>query len=83
MRAAGDSFCKWICCPVGEETACQIYPEVFSDQFLEKVGVEMGDVKLEKQEEACEILCSGAACQSVGGLRHVILHGLQPADPSW
>lgn len=26
--------------------------------FLERVGIEMGDAKLEKQEEACEILCS-------------------------
>lgn len=25
---------------------------------LERAGIEMGDVKLEKQEEACEILCS-------------------------
>lgn len=28
----------------------------------------MGAAKLKKQEEACEILSSGAGCQSVGGL---------------
>lgn len=49
--------------------------------FLERVSIEMGDAKLEKQEEACEILCSSTGCQSVGGLYHMILHGLQPPDP--
>lgn len=35
--------------------------------FLEGVGIEIGDAKLEKQEEACEILCSSTGCQAVGG----------------
>lgn len=31
--------------------------------FLEGVGIEIGDAKLEKQEEACEILCSSTAAR--------------------
>lgn len=36
--------------------------------FLERVSIEIGDAKLEKEEEACEILCSSTSCQAVGGL---------------
>lgn len=82
VGAAGDCFHKWICCPVGEQTVCQSSPEVFSDRFFRKSQYRNGLCKLEKQEEACEILCSSAGCQSVGELRHVIFRGLQAPDPS-
>lgn len=62
---------------------CAKYTQKSSqNSFLERVCIEMGNAKLEKQEEACEILCSCAGCQAVGGLWHVILHGLLPPDPS-
>lgn len=61
---------------------CQNSPEVFSDRCFRKSQCRNGRCRLEKQEEACEVLCSSAGCQSVGELRHVILRGLQAPDPS-
>lgn len=73
---------KWICCPgvcVGE-TACQIHPEVSSDQLGENQDRNGGATL--KQEEACEILSLGAGSRGRGGAWHVVLHGLKPPDAS-
>lgn len=72
---------KRICCPVGEETACQIYPDSSQIGFLERVRIEMGDAKLEKQEEAREILSSWLAASLWEGCAVWLLR-LQPPDPS-
>lgn len=66
MGAAGGLVPKWICCPGGgEKTACQIHPEVSSDQLGENQDRNGGATL--KQEEACEILSLGAGSQSRGG----------------
>lgn len=58
MGAAGTPFLSGSVALQGRKLHAKYTQKSSQMSFLERVGIEMGDAKLEKQEEACEILCS-------------------------
>lgn len=68
MGAAGDSFLSGSAALWGRKLLAKYTQKSSQSHFVQRVRIEMGAAKLKKQEEACEILSSGAGCQSVGGL---------------